>query len=86
VQNPEKTVLIGDMNEWAALRGFEPLEHGFDLHSPGRSFHAARPIAALDRVALSRDLTLADAGVEEGPLASRASDHLPIWADVSTTP
>jgi endonuclease/exonuclease/phosphatase family metal-dependent hydrolase len=80
--NPEKTVLIGDMNEWAPKRGFEALEDAFALHSPGRSFHAARPIAALDRIALSRDLTLADAGVDQGPLAKRASDHLPIWADV----
>lgn len=78
----DKTVVIGDMNEWAATRGFEALQDGFALHSPGRSFHAARPIAAFDRVALSRDLALADAGVDEGPLAKRASDHLPIWADI----
>ena len=75
-------VMIGDMNEWAKTRGFEPLNGRFALYSPGRSFHAARPIAALDRVALSHDLTLTDAGVDEGPLARRASDHLPIWADV----
>jgi len=79
---PEKTVVIGDMNEWAATRGFEALQDDFALHSPGRSFHAARPIAAFDRVALSRDLKLMDAGVDQGPLAKRASDHLPIWADV----
>jgi endonuclease/exonuclease/phosphatase family metal-dependent hydrolase len=79
---PEKTVVIGDMNEWAATRGFEALQTDFALHSPGRSFHAARPIAAFDRVALSQDLALMDAGVDEGPLAKRASDHLPIWADV----
>jgi len=78
----ENAVLIGDMNEWAKRRGFEPLTGHFALYSPGHSFHAARPIAALDRVALSHDLTLTDAGVDEGPLARRASDHLPIWADV----
>lgn len=76
------TVMIGDMNEWAARRGFEPLEGRFALHSPGRSFHAARPIAALDRVALGQGLSLVNAGVDESPRASRASDHLPIWADV----
>lgn len=80
---PEKVVVIGDMNEWSQARGFEALQGAFTLHSPGRSFHASRPIAALDRVALSHDLDLVDAGVDQRPLASRASDHLPIWADVA---
>ncbi|PXW72096.1 endonuclease/exonuclease/phosphatase family metal-dependent hydrolase [Loktanella sp. PT4BL] len=79
----QKVAIIGDMNEWAVTRGFEALEEGFDLHSPGRSFHAARPIAALDRLALSHGLTLSDVGVDESPLARMASDHLPIWADIS---
>jgi endonuclease/exonuclease/phosphatase family metal-dependent hydrolase len=78
----QSVVIIGDMNEWAPTRGFEPLKDRFQLHSPGRSFHARRLIAALDRVALSHNLMLVDAGVEQGGLARRASDHLPIWADV----
>lgn len=76
------TVVIGDMNEWSPRRGFEALEGKLTLHSPGRSFHASRPIAALDRAALGDALVFKDAGVEEGPLARRASDHLPIWVDV----
>ena len=83
LKDAARTVMIGDMNEWSQHRGFEPLADGFTLHSPGRSFHAARPIAALDRVALGRGLQLSDAGVDESALAARASDHLPIWADVS---
>jgi endonuclease/exonuclease/phosphatase family metal-dependent hydrolase len=79
----ESIVIIGDMNEWAPTRGFEPLQDGFQLHSPGRSFHARRPMAALDRVALSHNLRLVDAGVAQCALAKRASDHLPIWADVA---
>ena len=78
----ESVVIIGDMNEWAPNRGFEPLQDGFQLHTPGRSFHARRPIAALDRVALSHNLRLLDAGVVQNVLAKRASDHLPIWADI----
>lgn len=81
----KNAVLIGDMNEWATSRGFEPLKSGFALHSPGRSFHAARPMAALDRLALSHDLALIDAGVTQDALAKRASDHLPIWADIGGT-
>lgn len=82
----ENTVVIGDMNEWAAQRGFESFSGTFHLHSPGRSFHAARPIAALDRVALSKNLSLVDAGVVQSILAKRASDHLPIWAEISQKP
>ncbi|MEP2145812.1 MAG: endonuclease/exonuclease/phosphatase family protein [Paracoccaceae bacterium] len=78
-----KTILLGDFNEWAAKRGLEPLEDHFDVHSPGRSFHAARPIAALDRIALSQGLSLNDGGVMESEISKRASDHLPIWADIA---
>lgn len=81
---PSRAIIMGDMNEWSRRRGFEALTRDFDVHAPGRSFHAARPIAALDRIALTRDIALTDAGVAETPLAKRASDHLPIWADVET--
>jgi endonuclease/exonuclease/phosphatase family metal-dependent hydrolase len=75
-------VMAGDFNEWSARKGFEPLEHRFETHSPGKSFHAGRPIAALDRFALSHGIEMRDGGVEQGTLARVASDHLPIWSDV----
>jgi endonuclease/exonuclease/phosphatase family metal-dependent hydrolase len=74
-------VIAGDFNEWSVSRGLEPL-HAYNVHAPGHSFHARRPVAALDRIAMSRSLTLHAAGVEQGALARRASDHLPIWADI----
>ena len=77
------TVLIGDFNEWSTRRGMEPLAGRFEVHIPGQSFHARRQIASLDRIALSGGLELRSAGVEEGPLARRASDHLPIWGDIA---
>ena len=77
------TIIAGDFNEWRKRTGLEPLSKGFTVHAPGQSFHARRPVAALDRIALSNGIELRDAGVEQGPLASRASDHLPIWADVA---
>ncbi len=77
------TVIAGDFNEWSERVGLEPLAERFETHSPGRSFHARRPVAALDRFALSASVELRDAGVEQGPLAKRASDHLPIWSDIS---
>jgi len=76
-------VIAGDFNEWSATKGFEPLAARFETHSPGRSFHARRPVAALDRFALSHGLALSDAGVDQSPLARIASDHLPIWSDIA---
>jgi endonuclease/exonuclease/phosphatase family metal-dependent hydrolase len=75
-------VIAGDFNEWSASKGFEPFEGRFKTHSPGLSFHARRPVAALDRFALTCDIQLYDAGVEQGNLARVASDHLPIWSDL----
>jgi endonuclease/exonuclease/phosphatase family metal-dependent hydrolase len=77
------TVILGDFNEWSHTRGLEPLCEAYTIHSPGRSYHAARPVAALDRLALGTDVTLTDAGVVETPRTRIASDHLPIWADIS---
>ncbi len=74
------TVILGDFNEWSPTRGLEPLGDGFTIHAPGRSFHAARPLAALDRVATCGRLDLRDAGVVETPETRIASDHLPVWA------
>lgn len=80
---PMPTVILGDFNEWSARRGLEPLAGSYALHAPGRSFHAARPIAALDRIALDPLITLSDAGVVDTALSRAASDHLPIWADIA---
>jgi endonuclease/exonuclease/phosphatase family metal-dependent hydrolase len=76
------TVILGDMNEWRNDRGLEPFEPEFTVHAPGLSFHAARPVAALDRIAVNRRLTLYDAGVHQSEAARIASDHLPVWADL----
>lgn len=76
------TIIAGDFNEWRTSRGLEPLHNRYTIHAPGQSFHARRPVAALDRIALSNGLQVTDAGVEQGALAARASDHLPIWADI----
>jgi len=58
------------------------LAHDYTVHSPGRSFHAARPMAALDRIALGRQLALRDGGVIQTKRARVASDHLPVWVDI----
>lgn len=81
--HPMPTAMLGDFNEWSAAQGFDALHQDFTLHAPGRSFHAARPMAALDRIALSPELELRDAGVVETRLSRIASDHLPVWAEVA---
>lgn len=75
---PMPTVILGDFNEWSNSTGLEPLV-GFDVHAPGRSYHAARPVAALDRIAIDRNTELRDAGVVETRETRVASDHLPVW-------
>lgn len=77
------TVLMGDLNEWSPSGGclgdFAPMR----VLSPGRSFHSRRPVAQLDRIIVSHDVTVSATGVHRSPLSVRASDHLPVWAELS---
>lgn len=82
----QPTVIMGDFNEWSQTKGLENLAGEYNILAPGNSFHAARPIAKLDRFALSKDLHIKDAGVIDNGRARRASDHLPIWADIGIAP
>ncbi|HEX8643676.1 MAG TPA: endonuclease/exonuclease/phosphatase family protein [Allosphingosinicella sp.] len=77
------TVLMGDLNEWSVrggcLRDFAAHHRFADC---GRSFHARRPIAQLDRIMVSPALEVVASGAHHSPAARKASDHLPIWADL----
>ncbi len=75
-------VIFGDLNEWRPTGGLSPFTKRFQIHAPGQSYHAARPVAALDRFVLSPMIALRSSGVHQSELARRASDHLPIWADI----
>ncbi|MEZ5669192.1 MAG: endonuclease/exonuclease/phosphatase family protein [Alphaproteobacteria bacterium] len=75
------TVIMGDLNEWSAHGGcLAAFARDHDIAHAGPSFHARRPFAALDRIIVSRDLAIVDAGVHRSHHAAMASDHLPIWA------
>jgi endonuclease/exonuclease/phosphatase family metal-dependent hydrolase len=77
------TVLMGDLNEWSTRGGcLREFGRNHDFATCGRSFHARRPIAALDRIMVSRDLEVVASGVHRTPCSRRASDHLPIWAEL----
>lgn len=77
-----RAVILGDFNEWSPERGIEPLLPRFRVVIPGLSFHASQQVAPLDRFALGSSIGLIDSGVETGPVARRASDHLPVWTDI----
>tara|TARA_R110000782_G_scaffold78276_4_gene155111 strand:- start:50376 stop:51080 length:705 start_codon:yes stop_codon:yes gene_type:complete len=77
------TLLAGDLNEWSAARGcLADFGKHFHFAPCGRSYHAQRPVAQLDRIMHCDRFKLVDCGVHESAIARRASDHLPIWADV----
>lgn len=75
-------VLTGDFNEWRDKRGLEALE---PLHviAPGPSWPAPFPQLRYDRIAISPGIEVEESGVHDTPTARIASDHLPIWADLS---
>jgi len=80
------TVLMGDLNEWSVSGGcLRDFAAGHLFVPCGRSFHARRPIAELDRIMVSPDLEILSSGVHATAAALRASDHLPIWAELAHT-
>lgn len=85
-QAPLPTMILGDFNEWSSDALFPPLAPGYRILSPGRSFHARLRLAPLDRIALGSGVEVAATGLMDQGDAARASDHLPIWADVKIDP
>lgn len=84
IGTPDTTILMGDLNEWSAGRGcLVDFTRHYELASCGRSFHATRPVATLDRILYRGTHRLHECGVHLSPAARRASDHLPVWARFS---
>lgn len=82
INDARRVLIAGDFNEWRKDKGLEALTQRFDVVSPGHSFHASRPIIALDRFAHTRNLKVRNCGVVQTASASIASDHLPVWLDL----
>jgi len=78
------TVLMGDLNEpdlkSGVLRAFEQRH---TIAPCGPSFHASMPVFTLDRIIVTEDIRIGETGVHRSALAREASDHLPIWAQVT---
>jgi endonuclease/exonuclease/phosphatase family metal-dependent hydrolase len=75
------TLVGGDFNEWSEREGLGRLARHFRIISPGRTFHVRRPVAPLDRFAISADVAPQAHGVAVNEVTRRASDHFPIWMD-----
>lgn len=77
------TVMMGDLNEWTRAAGcLRDFSRDFAFADTGPSFHARRPVGRLDRIMVSEQLTIVECGVHQSAAARKASDHLPIWADL----
>lgn len=75
------SVLMGDLNEWAMHGGSLREFHApWRVLTTGRTFPSRRPVAQLDRIVVSPEWHLAETGVHHSALASRGSDHLPVFA------
>ena len=79
------TILAGDLNEWGPTSALDAALPELDFVEPAtHSFPAPRPIAALDRFALSPDLSAAAHGAYRARPAAIASDHLLVWIDLTS--
>jgi len=77
------TVLMGDTNEWRPHAGcLIDFAHRFRIAPTGASYHSRRPVGRLDRIMVDQGTRILACGVHTSALAVKASDHLPVWADV----
>ncbi len=78
------TILMGDTNDWNTGRraAMPTLPGQYHIADCGPSFHTRRPVLELDRIIYSQHFSCNDCGVHMSETAKRASDHLPIWAQL----
>ena len=77
-------LLAGDLNAWRRCEATRTLERELVGQQPftwPRSYPAARPVLALDRI-YARGAELVQVSAHESAAARRASDHLPVIAQV----
>jgi endonuclease/exonuclease/phosphatase family metal-dependent hydrolase len=83
--NSGPAVLMGDMNAWRNCKGSKELELNLNLHHNinwPSSFPSGRPMLALDRI-YTRAASVVDVRHHDTPAARKASDHLPVVAEVA---
>jgi endonuclease/exonuclease/phosphatase family metal-dependent hydrolase len=78
------TIMMGDLNEWREAQGcLRDFAERHRVLPTGPTFHARRPLARLDRIIVSDDVTVEATGVHHSAKARIGSDHLPVWARLS---
>lgn len=76
------TIVLGDFNEpYRSARAHRVFAEGYEAAPPWPTFPARRPFMPLDRIWCSPPLQLRRAWVHKD--AGKASDHLPLLADVT---
>lgn len=85
------TVMMGDLNEWRQGPGCSlmALKTGLQAETLAQgvpSFPSRRPTLSLDRIIGGADARIFDLRPHDSPLARRASDHLPIRAQIRLGP
>jgi endonuclease/exonuclease/phosphatase family metal-dependent hydrolase len=76
-------VLMGDFNAWVPGRDItRRLRERFGTAPWVRSFPALHPVLPLDRIFVAPADAIAALHVHRSEDARRASDHLPVWAEV----
>ncbi len=90
LENPRlqgPVILLGDMNAWRRCKATRTLEKelvGGEETTWPRTFPAARPVLALDRV-YARGARVDEVQAHASAAAKRASDHLPVLAEIELT-
>ena len=76
-------VLMGDFNQWGDRSGaMQEFEGPWHVCQTGPSFPTRRPIACLDRIVVSHEWDCRSTHVHLSELSAKASDHLPIVAEI----
>jgi endonuclease/exonuclease/phosphatase family metal-dependent hydrolase len=79
LESCDPIIVAGDFNEWNDARFYEM--PGLTVVTPGLSYHAFRPVGALDRFLINGAVHVLGTHVHSSGLARRASDHLPVVMD-----
>jgi len=85
------TLMMGDLNEWRQGPGCSLMPLKARLRAEDRgygvpSFPSRRPTFSLDRIIGCTDAEIMDLSPHDTPLARKASDHLPIRANIRLGP
>ena len=80
---PMPTLLAGDFNDWGSGAALDATAQGVEFIATPPSFPAPRPVARLDRFALSPELQALKSGTYNAQPARMASDHLPVWVTIT---